>query len=207
MTGQRGRFLIGMVAGLLLGLALALAVALYITKTPIPFINKVPQRTAEQDAAEAVRNKNWDPNAPLAGKTPARLASQAASGVVDGAASEPTAAPTAAPASSASAARGPAALVSGQATPAAAPKSTAAALDPFNYFVQAGAFGRTEDAEQQRAKLAMLGVGAKVMEREQSGRMVYRVRIGPFDSRDEAEAVQSRLQAASVEANLVRVER
>jgi hypothetical protein len=40
---------VGLVVGLLLGLALALGVALYITKAPVPFVNKVPQRTAEQD--------------------------------------------------------------------------------------------------------------------------------------------------------------
>ena len=52
MKFQRGGFAIGLVVGLLIGLALALGVALYITKAPVPFINKVPQRTADQDAAE-----------------------------------------------------------------------------------------------------------------------------------------------------------
>ena len=51
MTSQRGGFVLGMVVGLLIGLAVALGVALYITKAPIPFINKVPQRTAEQAAS------------------------------------------------------------------------------------------------------------------------------------------------------------
>ena len=61
-------------SGLLVGLALALGVALYITKVPVPFINKVPQRTAEQDSAETERNRNWDPNAPLgaSGRAPGR---------------------------------------------------------------------------------------------------------------------------------------
>ena len=77
--GQRGGFLMGLVAGLLVGLALALGVALYITKAPIPFINKVPQRTPEQDTAEAERNRSWDPNAPLAGK-PVRPAGAASGG-------------------------------------------------------------------------------------------------------------------------------
>ena len=75
---QRGGFVLGIVVGLLVGLALALGVALYITKAPVPFVNKVPQRTAEQDNAETERNKNWDPNAPLAGKSGARAAAAAA---------------------------------------------------------------------------------------------------------------------------------
>ena len=43
---QRGGFMLGLVVGLLVGLVLALGVALYITKAPVPFIDKVPQRTA-----------------------------------------------------------------------------------------------------------------------------------------------------------------
>src|SRR4029453_7812016 len=67
-SAQRGGFVMGLIVGLLVGLALALAVALYVTKSPVPFVNKVQQRTPEQDAAEVERNKNWDPNAPLANK-------------------------------------------------------------------------------------------------------------------------------------------
>ena len=52
MKSQRGGFALGLIVGLLIGLALALAVALYVTKVSVPFVNKVPQRTAEQDAAE-----------------------------------------------------------------------------------------------------------------------------------------------------------
>ena len=54
MKSQRGGFVLGMVVGLLVGLSLALGVALYITKAPMPFVNKVPQRTAEHDAEEAL---------------------------------------------------------------------------------------------------------------------------------------------------------
>ncbi|HEX2012678.1 MAG TPA: SPOR domain-containing protein, partial [Roseateles sp.] len=91
--------------------------------------------------------------------------------------------------------------------PAATAAANAPAGDPYVYFVQAGAFTRTEDAEAQRAKLGMQGFSAKVFEREQSGRQVYRVRLGPLDSRDEAEALQRRVEAAGMEANLVRVQR
>ena len=55
--------------------------------------------------------------------------------------------------------------------------------------------------------LALLGLSAKVTEREQSGRTVYRVRLGPFDAREEAEDAQTKLGSAGIEANLVRVER
>jgi cell division protein FtsN len=79
--------------------------------------------------------------------------------------------------------------------------------EPFVYFVQAGAFTRTEDAEQQRAKLAMIGQTAKITEREQAGRVVYRVRLGPFPVRNDADALQSKLQEQGVESQIVRVEK
>jgi cell division protein FtsN len=73
--------------------------------------------------------------------------------------------------------------------------------------VQAGAFARVEDAEQQRARLAMLGFTARITEREQAGRTVYRVRVGPFEKKDEADAAHNRLQGSGFQAALVRVER
>ena len=142
---QRGGFGMGLIVGLVIGLALALGVALYVTKAPVPFVNKVPQRSAEQDNAEAQRNKNWDPNAPLASKVPRPVPAPA-----EGAASGPSAgaSPGAAPASAPAAARNPAAILAGQApAPAAsaaapAPANTQAGkaapgADPFTYFVQA----------------------------------------------------------------------
>jgi cell division protein FtsN len=207
---QRGNFALGLIVGLLVGLALALGVALYVTKVPVPFVNKVPQRTAEQDAAEAERNKNWDPNAPLAGKPAARPATapSAPGGLPPGIAVVP--APTKPPATSAASAptskRDPAALLAGEPVPAAA-KSTKPGADPFTYFVQVGAFGRPDEAEQQRARVSLMGMPAKVSEREQSGRTVYRVRVGPYDRKQDADAAQERLASNGVEAALVRVER
>lgn len=194
----RGGFVMGVVAGLLIGLALALGVALYITKAPIPFINKVPQRTAEQDNAEAERNRNWDPNAALGGRAQPKPAPPTASAA--GAASAPPVAAAAMPAASRPAARDPAAILSGSPTPAPA-------AEAFIYFVQAGAYTRSEDAEQQRAKLALLGQTAKITEREQAGRVVFRVRMGPFPARDEADALKTKLQDSSLETQIVRVEK
>ena len=208
---QKGGFVLGMIVGLLVGLAIALGVALYITKVPIPFVNKVPQRTAEQDAQEAERNRNWDPNAPLAGRGAARSASgvvnapaqQAASAAAPAPAPVVTAVPTPVPAASR-----PAAVKAEAPAAASAPAATAAAgADGYVYFVQAGAFTRPEEAESQKAKLAIQGFTAKVMEREQNGRTVFRVRLGPSDTREAAEDLQRKIEGAGFEANLVRVQR
>jgi cell division protein FtsN len=202
--GQKGGFVLGLIIGLLVGLAVALGVALYITKSPFPFMNKVPQRTAEQDAQEAERNKNWDPNAPLAGKSAAR----SASGVVN--APPPASAPAPAPVVTATpqpATTAPARTTAKAEAPASAAAPAAAGAEAYAYFVQAGAFTRPEEAETQKAKLAIQGFTAKVMEREQNGRTVYRVRLGPMDTRDAAEDLQRKIEGAGFEANLVRVQR
>ena len=171
MKSQHGGFAVGLVVGVLLGLGLALGVALYVTKVPLPFINKVPQRTAEQDAAEAERNKNWSPNAPLVGKPPRPGASAAAPAT---ARTPPPASTDPTPIATRPAPPLPPTAAASVAKPARPPGA-----DPFVYFAQAGAYTRADDAEAQRAKLALLGADAKLSEREQAGRTIYRVRIGP----------------------------
>ena len=225
-AGQRGGFAVGLIIGLLIGLGLALGVALYVTKVPIPFVNKVPQRTAGQDAAETEKNKNWDPNSPLYGKNPARP-SASASGIVAPEAPATTTAPPApsatpeansaqvpplapsprasAPATVTAPARDPAALLADR--PAPAGLAAGIGPDPFSYFVQAGAYARTEDADQQKARLAMMGMEGRISERDQSGRTVYRVRLGPFEKRADADAAKEKLGAAGIESQLVRVQR
>ena len=86
-------------------------------------------------------------------------------------------------------------------------RSAAAASDPFIYFVQAGAFRTAEDAEGQRAKLSLMGIEAKVTEREQSGRQVFRVRLGPFEKKEDADRQKEKLEASGVDTALVRVQR
>lgn len=225
MKKQRGGFFVGMVVGLLCGLALALGVALYVTKVPVPFLNKVPQRTPEQDAAETERNRNWDPNTVLQGKTPAKPQAPTPTAPPAAAAPAQDAASAAAsnvppglrkvqpkPADKAAAStRDPAAILAGTSpTGGSTPAAGAAAspdATPMVYYVQAGAYARTEEAEQQRAKLAMMGYTAKVTEREQSGRTVYRVRLGPYNTQTEADAAKSKLATGGVESALVRVQR
>lgn len=194
MKQQRGGTILGFIIGVVVGLGAALAVAVYVTKVPVPFVNKGQNHSPEQDAAEAKKNKDWDPNAPLYGKNPAKPAA-----TVPAPAASAPAAPAAAKAETK-----PAVTADPLGDLA---KAKTAATDPFAYFVQAGAFRTPEDAESQRAKLSLAGIEAKVSEREQSGRMVYRVRVGPFDKRDEAERTKDKLDGAGYETALVRVQR
>jgi cell division protein FtsN len=52
-----------------------------------------------------------------------------------------------------------------------------------------------------------MGIETKVTDREQSGRQVFRVRVGPFEKKDDADRSKARLEAAGVETALVRVQR
>ena len=211
MNTQRGGTLLGLIIGALVGLGAALAVAVYITKVPVPFMNKGQSRSPDHDAAEARKNRDWNPNAPMYGKNPAKPSAVASAPVQDvtppaAAASSPVAATTKAKAASAAAA---AADPIGDLAKAklATPPAAATGVDPFNYFVQVGAFRTPEDAEQQRAKISLMGLEARVTEREQSGRTVFRVRLGPFDKKDDAEKAKERLDGSGVETALVRVQR
>ena len=212
-SAQRGGFLIGLVVGLLIGLAAALAVALYVTKAPNPFVNKVPARTPTQDAAEAEKNRNWDPNIGLAGRNPAPGASGVVSEPVAPALRPAVAAPAVVDPTVPGVSPRPAVAASSTVARASAPRAASQAVastlatGAFTYFVQAGAYSRSEDAEQQRAKLAMLGVESRLTEREQGGKMVYRVRVGPFERREDAENAKEKLGDSGVDSALVAVQK
>ena len=85
--------------------------------------------------------------------------------------------------------------------------ASAGGAEPFAYFVQAGAFRTAEDAEAQKAKLTMAGFEAKITEREQSGRTVFRVRVGPIDKKDDADKIKEKLDSAGFDNAIVRVQR
>jgi cell division protein FtsN len=188
---QRGNTVLGFILGLVVGLTVALVVAIYVTKVPIPFLNKGLSRNAEQDAAEQKKNKDWDPNAPLYGKSPAANAPAADKPPVN-----PASAPPAAPAESSSA--DPLGDLA---------NSKAQNTEAFVYFVQVGAFNGNDEAQTQRAKLALGGFDPQISEREQNGKIVHRVRLGPFDTKTEAEDAQAKLKDTKFDSTLYRVQR
>jgi cell division protein FtsN len=215
MNQQRGGTLVGFVIGLVVGLAVALGVAVYITKVPIPFMNKAANRGADQDAVEEQKNKDWDPNAPLYGKKAVKADAEAkpepsASGKTDAkpdkaVAIDPKSAdPIGDLAKVKSTENKATENKAAEAKPAA---SAEAKSDAFFYFVQAGAYRSTEEAEAQRAKLGLLGLDAKISERDQGGRTVYRVRVGPINDKAEAERVRGKLDEAHLDSAMVRVQR
>ena len=224
IQSQRGGTLLGFILGLVIGLTVALGVAMYVTKVPMPFSNKNLSRSAEQDAVEAQKNKDWNPNSAIQAK-PASPPEGAADGAPANAATPlpndppmPTAPAVAADPLADAAKNKPmagtpptAATPQSAASQPVAPQTTAPkasnTADPFTYFVQAGAFKSAADADAQKAKLSMMGIESKVSEREQAGRIIYRVRSGPFDDKEQAEKIKSRLDSNGMDAALVRVQK
>ncbi len=236
---QKGGAATGFIIGLVIGLAAALAVAIYVTKVPTPFTNKNQPRSAEQDAAESQKNKDWNPNSGLQSKPasggnaetganedskvqakemPKEPVKDSPKEVIKEPAKEiakPEAKPEAKTEAKTESKPEPKPGVTadplGDLVKAKAPQTAssngAVSADPFTYFVQAGAFRSQTEADAHRAKLSMMGLDAKISEREQAGRLVYRVRLGPYDDKDVAENAKARLDKSGIETALVRVQR
>ncbi|MDE1951298.1 MAG: SPOR domain-containing protein [Betaproteobacteria bacterium] len=205
---QRGGTLLGLIVGLVLGLAIALVAALYITKAPLPFMNRFQERPTGAASGAA----NWNPNQGLvSGGAPAPVAGSSMPVQVSSAPLSPKAIE--------SLGQPPTGVVQpGQATAAAgatgafspatpAPANTAAPAGSSNllYILQIGAYSTKADAESQRAKVAFTGLEAHIDERQVGGRTLYRVRVGPYPAAEQADKAQKLLNDNGIESAVVKV--
>ncbi len=191
---QRGNMLLGFIVGLVVGLAIAVAVALFISNAPLPFVTKVRPPTANATlppgSALPDPNKgfNLSPPGPATPVDPAR---------------PPPLAPGAAPGKSAAVAPPP------PAAPAAPAKAEPAQDDALpegsRFLLQAGAFKSPDDADGMRARLALIGLDARIFPIEQGGQTLYRVRLGPYGQLDDVNRVRKLLAENSIEAQIVRL--
>jgi len=244
---QQGGTFIGLVMGVLFGLFISLAVAVYVTKVPIPFVDRGVVGSAEADKAEMARNKNWNPNAAvitveppknLAGVTlpegvdPPPIPSDAVSSdsdipapavmatlalaKLDGQSSDTAEASANTGANQSGDAGGdaggdaritePAAVVRAPAPrPGSAQSSESKGVTA--YIIQAGAFTDVNDAEAQRAKLAIMGVDVRVSVTEKDGVKYFRVRSGAFRDKASAQATAKRLTQAGIDNTVMTIKR
>lgn len=203
---QRGSTTTGIIIGLILGLVIAVIVALVITKGATPFTD----RGGKFGKGDPTPAQVADPNRPLYGDRDAAreankqiverarpaedpLGEAIAEMAPEGAAPAPAGAPVAGTA--------PATAPAGAAPAAAA----APVLAPGEvvYYLQAGAFRELADAENARAKLALLGFEASVSDRNADGAVLHRVRIGPFNQEAMTRA-RAKLLDAGVDVAIVR---
>ncbi|MGC9162055.1 MAG: SPOR domain-containing protein [Thiomonas sp.] len=196
---QLGGTLIGLIAGLVIGLAIALGVALYITKAPLPFMNRFQERPSSAASGAA----NWNPNQGLSGATAAPPAGSGSMPLT--AASRPLSPSALAKLGQPGPAAASQAATTTQAPAATSPGPTAASPAEVSYVLQVGAYSTQEDAERQRAKVALTGQEAHIDQRVVNDRTLYRVRVGPFSSAQQAEKTQKLLSDNGIQTALVRI--
>ena len=82
------------------------------------------------------------------------------------------------------------------------PSTTAA--DDARYLLQAGAFAASGDAEAVKARIALLGLGARVESAQINGKTVYRVRMGPYGTASELSEAKRKLASGGLPAMAIR---
>ena len=71
-------------------------------------------------------------------------------------------------------------------------------------YLQTGSFQNAEDADNQKAKLALIGAEASVQQVMLQDKVWYRVRLGPFKKQDEVNSMRTELSSQGIEANIVK---
>ncbi|MDQ3229314.1 MAG: SPOR domain-containing protein [Pseudomonadota bacterium] len=95
-------------------------------------------------------------------------------------------------------------------TPSTAPGNAAAATTASatsadaRYILQAGAFGASGDAEELKARIALIGLGARVESASINGKTMYRVRMGPYGTASELAAAKAKLGSNGLPAMAIR---
>lgn len=174
-----GPFFYGVLLGGVVGTMACAIAAFYITNAPIPFVNKVDQ--ASEKINPLANGQPIDPNQAL---------------------NAPAEAPSTAPKSKVTTVEAPSA--GDDQTPAQAQEESAKPQNTeiSRYIVQAGAFRNEQAAEGRRAELGMLGLESRIIPNTSNGTTIYRVRIGPFSTMEEASRIKSRLLESSIQAEI-----
>ena len=223
---QAGGTVLGLIIGLIIGLAIAVGVAITIKNTPLPFVNtlgkqeKTPDKSPDRVVAPNTSNAPppvaptgpVDPNKPLYGN---REAARQAAKDVPRKSDQEQAIDAEVEAKKAEAQREETKRAEARARAAAAAKppvverstieGAGTVDDKFTYYLQAGAFLERADAENAKAKLALMGLSASIAERKTDNGTLYRVRLGPFGNLETMNRVRSRLGDNGVDVAVVRV--
>ena len=194
-----GGTLIGLFLGLVIGVVAAAGVVWYINKSPTPFADK-----GQRPAATTPGSTDGTP-APLA---------------LPGKPGDPVPAPTVADdgkprfdfykilPGNAEAIPDPKANEANQTAQKQSdaekdkPAKEGTLKDPV--YLQTGSFQNAADADNQKAKLALMGAEASVQQVMLQDKVWYRVRLGPFKKQDEVNSMRAELSSQGIEANIVK---
>jgi cell division protein FtsN len=172
--------LVGILIGLVLGLGIALGVAWYINKMPYPFLSRSPAAKSEPaKGAQSPAPAKGDEKTAKAPESKPRFDFYK--------------------------------ILPGREEPAtdqqlrdAQKKSAVAAKETF--FLQAGAFQGAPDADNLKARLALLGIEATIQTTTLPDKGVWhRVRVGPYTSVEELNRTRDTLKQNGVETALIKV--
>jgi cell division protein FtsN len=179
--GSGGSLLVGILIGLVLGLSIALGVAWYINKMPSPFLARPAP----------------SPKAPAKGEP--------RDGLVKGEDRTAKAAPEGKPRFDFYK------ILPGDGQPAADPPPSSAqkastAPDKDAFFLQAGAFQNAADADNLKARLALIGVEATIQSATLPDKGTWhRVRIGPYANVEALNSVRDVLKQNGYDTSLIKV--
>lgn len=182
-----GNTLLGLFVGLVIGVLTAAGVVWYIFKTPAPFSNKYQAPTANTGAGTqptppmALPGKPGDP-IPQAGDKPRFDFYKILPGNAEAVPDAKTAAKTAETKSR--------------------NEKDASLAEPV--YLQTGSYQNAGDADNQKARLAMMGAEATIHQVMLQDKVWYRVRLGPFRKMDEVTGLRSELAKQGIEANIVK---
>ncbi|WP_147653497.1 SPOR domain-containing protein [Vulcaniibacterium gelatinicum] len=73
------------------------------------------------------------------------------------------------------------------------------------YLLQAGAFAASGDAEALKARIALLGLSARVESAQRDGKTLYRVRMGPYGTAAELAEAKRKLADGGLPAMAIKV--
>jgi cell division protein FtsN len=172
-----GSLLVGILIGLVLGLSIALAVAWYINKMPSPFLTRPAPATKPGAKSEA---KGADKTTKAAPDGKGRFTFYDILGKGEQPATD-------------------------QQIKDAQKASTAGVKEAF--FLQAGAFQNAPDADNLKARLALIGVEATIQTATLPDKGVWhRVRIGPYGNVEALNSVRDVLKQNGYDTSLIKVQ-
>ena len=178
-----GGFLFGLFTGVVIGLAVSLGIAFYLNRSPVPFIT-AKAKPVEKDA----------------GKAPA-IAGLPQSAATTTAPEKPK--------------FDFYKILPGTEEPVTerelrerlrASRSGQQEVSKDVYFIQAGSFQNPADADNQKARLAILGFESSVEPANLPDKGTwYRVRMGPYSKLDEINRIRQSLAQNGIDASLVKI--
>ncbi len=172
-----GSLLVGILIGLLLGLGIALAVAWYINKMPTPFVNRAMPPLKGEPSRGPDSVKSEDKAAKSADGKPRFDFYKILPG-----SEEP---------------------VTEQQFKDAQDKP---ALAKETFYLQAGAFQNAPDADNLKARLALVGIAASVQTTTLPDKGVWhRVRVGPYTAIEDLNRARDTLKQNGIETTLIKV--